>query len=92
MTATPPIVDRETWQKQIDTQRVREKGAHPRGDAIAEARWRLPMDGRGRPDVGGGRRRGPAHRHLPGADRSSLRWGPLGGPGFWDIGGERAAA
>jgi hypothetical protein len=22
MTATPPIVDRETWQKQIDTQRV----------------------------------------------------------------------
>jgi len=24
MTATPPIVDRETWQ-QIDTQRVREK-------------------------------------------------------------------
>ena len=43
MTATPPIVDRETWQKQIDTQRVREKGAHPRGDAIAEARWRLPM-------------------------------------------------
>ena len=42
MTATPPIVDRETWQKQIDTQRVREK-AHTRGDAIAEARWRLPM-------------------------------------------------
>ncbi len=29
MTATPPIVDRETWQKQIDTQRVREK-AHTR--------------------------------------------------------------
>jgi hypothetical protein len=38
MTATPPIVDRETWQKQIDTQRVRER-AHTRGDAIAEARW-----------------------------------------------------
>jgi hypothetical protein len=29
MTATPPIVDRETWQKQIDTQRVRER-AHTR--------------------------------------------------------------
>jgi len=29
MTAPPPIVDRETWQKQIDTQRVREK-AHTR--------------------------------------------------------------
>jgi hypothetical protein len=29
MTATPPIVDRETSQKQIDTQRVREK-AHTR--------------------------------------------------------------
>lgn len=29
MTATPPIVDRETWPKQIDTQRVREK-AHTR--------------------------------------------------------------
>ena len=29
MTATPPIVDRETWQKQIDTQRVREN-AHTR--------------------------------------------------------------
>jgi predicted nucleic acid-binding Zn ribbon protein len=29
MTATPPIVDRETWQKQTDTQRVREK-AHTR--------------------------------------------------------------
>jgi hypothetical protein len=29
MTATPPIVDRGTWQKQIDTQRVREK-AHTR--------------------------------------------------------------
>jgi hypothetical protein len=25
MTATPPIVDRETWQEQIDALRVREK-------------------------------------------------------------------
>jgi len=53
MTAPPPIVDRETWQKQIDTQRVREKA---------------PASGRDW--------RGPAHRHLPGAGRSSLRWGP----------------
>jgi len=29
MTATPPIVDRETWQEQIDALRVREK-AHTR--------------------------------------------------------------
>jgi hypothetical protein len=68
MTATPPIVDRETWQKQIDTQRVREK-AHTR-------------DGTRLPRLAGGgrrRRRGPAHRHLPGAGRSSLRCGPAGG-------------
>jgi hypothetical protein len=25
MTPAPPIVDRETWQKQIDTRRVRKK-------------------------------------------------------------------
>ena len=43
MTATPRIVDRETWQKQIDTAARQGEGAHPRGDAIAEARWRLPM-------------------------------------------------
>ena len=43
MTATPPIVDRETWLKQIDTQRVRERAHTSEGDAIAEARWRLPM-------------------------------------------------
>jgi len=29
MTAKPPIVDRETWQEQIDAVRVREK-AHTR--------------------------------------------------------------
>jgi hypothetical protein len=32
MTATSPIVDRTTWQKQIDTQRVSEK-AHTREGA-----------------------------------------------------------
>jgi hypothetical protein len=55
MTATQPIVDRETWQKQIDTQRVREK-AHTRDGT------RLPRLAGGcrwssRPDVGGGRHR-----------------------------------
>ena len=42
MTATPPIVDRETWQKQIDTQRVREK-AQTREVTRLPRPWRLPM-------------------------------------------------
>ena len=75
MTATPPIVDRETWQKEIDTQCVRGR-AHPRGDAIAEARWRLPMVEVDPTSAVVGAAPAPAHRHLPGAGRSSLRWGP----------------
>ncbi len=43
MTATPPIVDRETWQNQLDALRVREKAHTREGDAIAAARRRLPM-------------------------------------------------
>jgi predicted dithiol-disulfide oxidoreductase (DUF899 family) len=43
MTATPPIVDRETWQEQIEALRVREKAHTREGDAIAAARRRLPM-------------------------------------------------
>jgi predicted dithiol-disulfide oxidoreductase (DUF899 family) len=43
MSATPPIVDRETWQEQIDELRVREKLHTREGDAIAAARRRLPM-------------------------------------------------
>ncbi len=43
MTATPPIVDRATWQEQLDTLRVREKAHTREGDAIAAARRRLPM-------------------------------------------------
>jgi hypothetical protein len=76
MTATPPIVDRETWQKQIDTQRVREK-AHTREGT------RLPRLAGGCRWSGSTRRRrwsappaGPAHRHLPGTGRSTLRLGP----------------
>ena len=43
MSATPPIVDRETWQEQIDEVRLREKLHTREGDAIAAARRRLPM-------------------------------------------------
>jgi predicted dithiol-disulfide oxidoreductase (DUF899 family) len=41
--ALPAVVDRATWQAELDTLRVREK-AHPReGDAIAATRRRLPL-------------------------------------------------
>jgi predicted dithiol-disulfide oxidoreductase (DUF899 family) len=43
MPATPPTTDRETYQKQIDALRVREKAHTRKGDAIAAARRRLPM-------------------------------------------------
>ncbi len=43
MTAVPAIVDRSTWQAQIDALRVREKAHTREGDAIAAARRRLPM-------------------------------------------------
>ncbi len=43
MTATPPIVDRDSWQEQLDALRVREKAHTREGDAIAAARRGLPM-------------------------------------------------
>jgi predicted dithiol-disulfide oxidoreductase (DUF899 family) len=43
MTAMPAIVDRATWQAEIDALRVREKAHTREGDAIAAARRRLPM-------------------------------------------------
>ena len=43
MTATPPVVDRETWQQQIDALRVREKAHTREADAIAADRRRLSM-------------------------------------------------
>lgn len=43
MPATPPIVDRDTYQRHIDDLRVREKAHTREGDAIAAARRRLPM-------------------------------------------------
>ncbi len=52
----PEIVDRATFQTELDALRVREKAHTREGDAIAAARRRLPMvevDG-GTPLVGGG--------------------------------------
>ena len=39
----PKVVDRATFQKQLDAVRVREKAHTREGDAIAAARRRLPM-------------------------------------------------
>ncbi len=39
----PAVVDRATWQAEIDALRVREKAHTREGDAIAAARRRLPM-------------------------------------------------
>ena len=41
--ATPPIVDRETWQREREKLLIREKAHTREGDAIAAARRRLPM-------------------------------------------------
>ena len=43
MTALPPIVDTETWRRELDALRVREKAATRELDAIAAQRRRLPM-------------------------------------------------
>jgi predicted dithiol-disulfide oxidoreductase (DUF899 family) len=39
----PPVVDRATWQAELDALRVREKAHTRESDAIAAARRRLPM-------------------------------------------------
>src|SRR5579863_4646484 len=41
--ATPKIVDRGTFQAELDALRVREKAHTKEGDAVAAARRRLPM-------------------------------------------------
>ncbi|MCF6467793.1 DUF899 domain-containing protein [Nonomuraea sp. MG754425] len=41
--ALPPIVDADTWQRQLDELRAREKAATRELDAIAAQRRRLPM-------------------------------------------------
>ena len=42
-TETPPVVDRATWQAELDALLIREKAHTREGDAIAAARRRLPM-------------------------------------------------
>jgi predicted dithiol-disulfide oxidoreductase (DUF899 family) len=42
-TPAPDIVDRSTYQAELDTLRIREKAHTREGDAIAAARRRLPM-------------------------------------------------
>lgn len=41
--ALPPVVDTDTWQRELDALRVREKEATRELDAIAAQRRRLPM-------------------------------------------------
>jgi predicted dithiol-disulfide oxidoreductase (DUF899 family) len=41
--ATPVVVDRATWQVELERVRIREKARTREGDAIAAARRRLPM-------------------------------------------------
>ena len=41
--ARPAVVDRATWQAELNTLRVREKAHTREGDVIAAARRRLPM-------------------------------------------------
>ena len=41
--ALPPVVDRASWQAQLDDLLIREKAHTREGDAIAAARRRLPM-------------------------------------------------
>ncbi len=41
--ALPPVVDAETWQRQLDALREREKAATRELDAIAAQRRRMPM-------------------------------------------------
>ena len=41
--AAPAVVDRSTFQAELDALRVREKAYTREGDAIAAARRRLPM-------------------------------------------------
>ena len=42
-TALPPVVDADTWQRELDALRIREKAATRELDAVAAQRRRLPM-------------------------------------------------
>ena len=41
--ATPPVTDRDSWQRELDRLLVREKAHTREGDALAAARRELPM-------------------------------------------------
>jgi predicted dithiol-disulfide oxidoreductase (DUF899 family) len=41
--AIPPVADADTWQRELDALRAREKAATRELDAIAAQRRRLPM-------------------------------------------------
>lgn len=41
--ATPPVTDRDSWQRELDRLLVREKAHTREGDALAAERRRLPM-------------------------------------------------
>jgi predicted dithiol-disulfide oxidoreductase (DUF899 family) len=41
--ALPPVADAETWQRELDALRVREKAATRELDAVAAQRRGLPM-------------------------------------------------
>jgi predicted dithiol-disulfide oxidoreductase (DUF899 family) len=43
VTALPPVADQQTWQRELDALRAREKAATRELDAIAAQRRRLPM-------------------------------------------------
>jgi predicted dithiol-disulfide oxidoreductase (DUF899 family) len=43
VTGKPPVVDRSTYQAEVDALRAREKAHTKEGDAVAAARRRLPM-------------------------------------------------
>jgi predicted dithiol-disulfide oxidoreductase (DUF899 family) len=43
ISALPPIADQQTWQRELDALRIREKAATRELDAIAAQRRRLPM-------------------------------------------------
>lgn len=79
MTSTsglPPVVDRQTWQRELDALRLREKAATRELDAIAAQRRRLPMvqlpdyvlDGKDGPvrlaDIFGGMRQLIVYHHM----------------------------
>lgn len=79
MTATPPIVDRETWQYEIDTQRVAGKAHTREGTRLprlaGDCRWsRSTRHRRWTAPPAGSRSSTPSR-----SQSQQLRWGPWAG-------------